>query len=158
MSDRITVMNDGQIEQVGEVTDLYESPETRFVASFLGETNLFEGEITLADGRITLFDGDLEVTLNPDALEDDVVDGQDVAYTVRPESLHISDGELDTDNQWSGVVENAIYKGSMTLYEVDVGGRVLKVQRQRRKGGRPFEEDEEVVVGFDADEGELIVD
>jgi spermidine/putrescine transport system ATP-binding protein len=158
MSDRIAVMNEGQVEQVGEVTDLYERPKTRFVATFLGETNLFEGTIARANGHTVLVDGEFEVTLNPDSLSSAVADGSNVAYTVRPESLRIDSETLPVDNQWSGVIENTIYKGSNSVYEVRCGDRLLKVQRQRDKGVSPFSEDEQVVVGFDATEGELIAD
>ncbi|MBP2252401.1 spermidine/putrescine transport system ATP-binding protein [Halarchaeum solikamskense] len=154
MSDRIAVMNDGQIEQVGEAMDLYEHPNTRFVASFLGETNLFEGRISRADGRVVLA-GDIDVTL----VQDDGVDlteGQNAAYTVRPESLRLG-ADLAADNAWEGVVENAIYKGSRTLYEVDVGERVLTVQFQRQQGVERFDEGEDVLIGFDSDDGELVL-
>lgn len=158
MSDRIAVMNDGQIEQVGAVTDLYEHPESRFVAEFLGETNLFEGEVTRADGEVTLLDDGMEVTLRPDELATDVEYGTNVAYTVRPENLHIADASLDVENVWSGVVENAIYKGSTTIYEVQVGDRLLKVQQQRNKGVETFDEEEDALVGFDSEDGELVAE
>ena len=67
-------------------------------------------------------------------LDEEVRNGQSVVYTIRPESLATDDRTLETDNVWNGVVENATYKGSFTVYEVDIGGRLLKVQRQRRAG------------------------
>lgn len=158
MSDRIAVMNEGSIEQIGGVDDLYEDPETRFVAEFLGETNLFEGELLRAGDDYALTDGEFEVTLDPTTLGEEVRHGQSVVYTIRPESLAIDDRTLETDNVWNGVVENAIYKGSFTVYEVDIGGRLLKVQRQRQAGVGRTEEGQSVVVGFDADEGELLVE
>jgi spermidine/putrescine transport system ATP-binding protein len=155
MSDRIAVMNEGQIEQVGEVTDLYEHPESRFVAEFLGETNLFDGELTVADGQATLVD-DVEVTLDEAMLPEDGEYGSHVAYTIRPENVKVAGGDLETENVWSGDVENAIYKGSTTLYEVSVGSRLFKIQEQRNKGVEGFDEDDSVLVGFDAADGELI--
>lgn len=109
-------------------------------------------------GGYLLTDGSFEFDLDPDALGEDVSNGQQVAHTIRPESLYIDERALDVDNVWDGVVENAVSKGSFTLYEVDVGGRLLKVQRQRRAGARLIDEGQEVVVGFDADEGELVHD
>src|SRR5829696_2864246 len=51
MSDRIAVMNEGKIEQIGTPTGLYDAPRTRFVASFIGESNFFEGRLIQGDGR-----------------------------------------------------------------------------------------------------------
>lgn len=158
MSDRIAVINDGRIEQVGTVTELYERPKSRFVAEFVGETNLLEGKLTRQNGEL-LIDGELAFTLTAAAHDQLPADSDWVVFTVRPESLRITArGELDTDNSWDGKVTNAIYKGSNTLYEVDVGNRSLRVQQQRQKGTQAFAEDAEVTVGFDADEGTIIPD
>jgi len=155
MSDRIAVMHEGRLEQVGSVTELYERPETTFVADFLGETNLFEGTARRVDGRLELTAGDLTVRL--DAGTHGGPDGDRLAYTVRPESLRIArDGDLDRDNVWRGRVANAIYKGATTMYEVGVGDRLLRVQQQRQKGVPVYDEGDEVLVGFDGDEGELV--
>ncbi|MGM0718000.1 MAG: ABC transporter ATP-binding protein, partial [Halobacteriota archaeon] len=54
MSDRIAVMNEGHLEQVGTVTELYEKPESRFVAEFVGETNLIEGSLTRSNGMLEI--------------------------------------------------------------------------------------------------------
>lgn len=160
MSDRIGVMNDGQLEQVGAATDLYEHPDSKFVAEFLGETNLFEGPAGSDNGVLTLDDADLTINIALDSMTEEVDgtidDGAPVAFTIRPESMQVSDGELDCDNQWRGQIQNAIYKGSNSLYEVDVGGRILKVQRQRQQDEGMFAEGEEVMIGFNSTEGELI--
>jgi spermidine/putrescine transport system ATP-binding protein len=157
MSDRIAVMNEGRIEQTGSVTDLYERPETRFVAEFLGETNLFEGSAARENGRFTVTDGDVRVRVAAADFDGRVADGSTVAFTVRPERLSIAgEGGLERQNTWSGTVLNAIYKGSNTLYEVDIGGRIVKVEQQRTRGVDLYEQDERVTVGFDDEDGEII--
>lgn len=158
MSDRIAVMNNGEVEQVDEVTDLYEHPRSRFVADFLGETNLFEGSVSRENGHLRLTSEDGDIRIDANGVDAGEMDGRTVTYTVRPESLRIGNGSLETTNSWTGVVENAIYKGSTTLYEVEVGNRLLKAQRQRQQNIRPFEENDEVTVGFDSNEGELIIE
>jgi ABC-type Fe3+/spermidine/putrescine transport system ATPase subunit len=70
--------------------------------------------------------------------------------------MRIGRDTLDCRNEWTGTVENAIYSGSDTVYEVDVGARTMRVQRQRRTDIEMFDEAETVVVGFDGDDGELI--
>ncbi len=157
MSDRIAVMNDGRIEQTGSVTELYEHPQTRFVAEFLGETNVFEGAATVRNGRVVIADGDLNASVAPGRHGSSITDGTRVAFTVRPERMSIAgDGEIDRENSWPGEVVNAIYKGSTTLYEVDVGGRIVKIEQQRTRGVSLFDEDERVVVGFDGEDGEIV--
>lgn len=162
MSDRVGVMNDGRLEQVGAATELYEHPDSKFVAEFLGETNLFEGRAARENGVLTLSDADLTITIDLEAMTDEIDgplgDGATVAFTVRPESMLVSAGELDCDNQWTGRIQNAIYKGSNSLYEVDVGDRILKAQRQRQQDAVMFSEGEEVTIGFNSTEGELISD
>jgi len=157
MSDRIAVMNEGHVEQTGGVTDLYEHPATKFVADFLGETNLFEGFLTTNEHGAVL-DGDLRVQLHDDVVEGLADAGDGTTYTVRPESLLISDDELVTGNSWRGVVENAIYKGSNTLYEVRVDGRTLRVLQQRTRDVALHDEGDDVYVGFDVEEGEIVTE
>jgi spermidine/putrescine transport system ATP-binding protein len=157
MSDRIAVMNDGEVEQTGGVTDLYEHPATKFVADFLGETNLFEGTVTRKDNGAVL-ESDLRIDLSRDVVEDNAKSGDNVTYTVRPESLIISDNQLDTGNAWRGVIENAIYKGSNTLYEVRVDGRTLRILQQRTRTVALHDEGDEVYVGFDVEEGEVVTE
>ena len=156
MSDRIAVMNEGKVEQVGPVTDLYERPKNTFVAQFLGETNLFEGTIRRENGRATLDCDGMEVVLDGDA-GDDYADAASHAFTIRPENVGIvEDDEMVPDNVWTGTVRDVIYKGSTTLYEIDIGDRLLKIQQQRSTDSRRYEENDEVSVGFDPNSGKVI--
>jgi len=155
MSDRVAVINHGRLEQVGDVTELYERPDSRFVAEFLGETNLFEGPTEVRNGRITLREGDVSIDLDSSQFAG-IEAGATYAYAIRPESMQMDDGSPAFDNRWTGRVDNVIYKGSTTLYEVDIGSHTLKIQRQRRKDIEMFDEGDDVVVGFDGEDGELI--
>ncbi|MGM0717999.1 MAG: TOBE domain-containing protein, partial [Halobacteriota archaeon] len=84
-------------------------------------------------------------------------DSDSAVLTIRPESLRlVARNDLDSDNWWNGTVSNVVYKGSSTLYEVDIGERIVRIEKQRQKGERSFEEGAAVTVGFDADEGKLI--
>jgi spermidine/putrescine transport system ATP-binding protein len=157
MSDRAGVVNEGSLEQVGGVTELYERPTSTFVAEFLGETNLFQGRAEVKNGMVTLSDDDLQIDIETDRFSSNPSDTTH-AYTIRPESMHIASEDLDCTNTWTGTVRNVIYKGSNTLYEVAVGVRTMKVQRQRRKDIEMFDENESVLIGFDSQDGELIVE
>src|SRR4029453_7890882 len=83
MSDRIAVMNEGRIEQIGTPTELYDAPATRFVASFIGESNFLEGRVLESAGGICAVDVDGVGVIRAPA-HDSLVSGASVTATVRP--------------------------------------------------------------------------
>ena len=131
MSDRIAVMSGGVALQVGGPGEIYERPNCKFVADFIGETNFLEGtvcgvnngtaEVELAPGVRVRAD------LTPDQL---VRDGQKVTVAVRPEKLHLSDGHPGA-NPITGRVEEVVYIGTDTQYGVRLdGGQKVRVRAQ----------------------------
>lgn len=127
LSSRIGVMTAGEIVQIGTPREIYEYPQNRFVADFIGSVNIFEGRIT-ADGE------DHVIVASPDAGTDIYVPhgisgviGQKVAVAVRPEKVQISKGELgDLRNKISGTIDEIAYMGNSSVYQVrlDSGKRV----------------------------------
>lgn len=121
LSDRVGVMDRGQITQVGPPRELYEQPNSLFIANFLGALNSFTGRvISSADGfsDVKLADADLSVNI---AAEIPVEDEQRVVVTVRPEKLEVfadAEGKPGTRNSFKGVVENIAYMGHLTVYRV----------------------------------------
>ena len=156
MSDRIAVMNDGQIEQIGPVDELYTSPETQFVATFIGETNLFEG--TISDDGKTVETDDGRFTLSVSAGADD--GGRSGAVSVRPEEVILEpyDDSSGHANEWTGVVLDTIYKGSLKLYRIEVNGKHFEVERQINEETTNFEEGDEVTVSFPTEACKVILD
>jgi len=132
MSDRIAVMNKGRYEQLGDPESLYEHPTTRFVAGFLGVSNLLPGMVEGRDGdyvAVRLADG--SSVRAPRA----VAEGHDtISVGVRPEKLRLREPSEETPaghNQLSGVVRNASYQGVSTQYQIDArGGARLTVYEQ----------------------------
>jgi putative spermidine/putrescine transport system ATP-binding protein len=111
MSDRIAVFNDGRIEQVGTAAEIYEQPNSEFVAGFVGTSNVIKGD---AAERLL---------------------GRAGVYSVRPEKIHI-DTDLSTPvepdmEQVKGTVAEVIYVGSSTRFVVDLeaGARLVAVQQ-----------------------------
>lgn len=104
MSDRIAVMNHGQIEQLGTPKDLYYRPQTRFVASFFGDNNLLEG--SLVEPQI------VETALGklPIAETSNVPPGRKVLLSIRPESLRLGRGKVLV----SARVEEVMFGGAST--------------------------------------------
>ena len=129
MSDRIAVMNKGRYEQLAGPETLYERPTTRFVASFVGASNLLEGKIG-SDGdswTVTLPSGD--VVRAPKSLGDIGTGG---AIGVRPEKLTLLEpGQESKGNRLDGIVVDTSYLGVLTQYTVEgAGGLRLLVSEQ----------------------------
>ncbi|WP_041138587.1 spermidine/putrescine ABC transporter ATP-binding protein [Beduini massiliensis] len=108
MSDTIVIMNDGMIQQIGSPTDIYNEPENRFVAQFIGDSNIVEG-VMLKD-YLVKFDGQ-----EFDCVDYGFDDNEEVDVVLRPEDLDIV--ELG-QGKMSGEVETIIFKG--VHYEITV--------------------------------------
>lgn len=143
VSDRIAVMNEGEILQIGEPFEIYESPATEFVASFIGETNIFRSTVKECSKVET--DDEYLVKLDLDNFTESifVTDyeatriGQGVSYTIRPEKIHVSIEEpikRKNLNIFKGIVEESVYTGfSSKLYVKLDNGKLIKVYKQHIK-------------------------
>ena len=131
MSDRIAVMNKGHYEQLGDPESLYERPTTRFVAGFLGISNLLPAKVSGGDdgyARASLVD---ETAIRvPRAL---VNGSARVNVGVRPEKIRLSEPDAALaagHNRLTGVVRDASYLGVSTQYQVESTGGTLTVYEQ----------------------------
>ncbi len=135
LSDRIAVMNEGRIEQVGSPSEIYEAPCTPFVADFIGDTNLFQGKIDRLGSSL------LQVTtergLRIQAKPGESWNGNapsSVVLSVRPEKIHVS---LDTPpaqtNCFEGRLQHIMYLGTHIHYLVELGSgdRLMVLQPNR---------------------------
>jgi spermidine/putrescine transport system ATP-binding protein len=182
VSDRIAVMNSGDILQVGTPYEIYESPSTDFVARFIGETNLFDGvaaSVVKLDKPDTNGDIEYMVGLDIPALgmvkvtTIDVVDpGQTVSFTVRPEKIVISTerppSKREDINLFQGVVHEPIYSGFQTKFYVKVtnpaesapsGGSLIRVIKQHSKysdEGPDIEWKDSVYLSWSATDGYIV--
>jgi len=130
MSDRIAVMNGGQFEQVGPPEKVYDRPETRFVADFIGRSNIFDGETTAVDGDIATVDcGSTSLRA---AGGGDVGVGERVSVVVRPERILLGeDANGETGRSFEGDVTFKRHLGSIMEYRVRTdAGRELVAVRQ----------------------------
>lgn len=124
MSDRIAVMNNGLIEQIGTSEEIYERPKTKFVASFIGESNLFKGIIESVDGeqaKIRLEDNVINITNNSNFIKEDKV-----YISVRPENMKYSMKEVDNLN-FKAIIKEHSYVGSIikTIATLPNGQEIL---------------------------------
>jgi putative spermidine/putrescine transport system ATP-binding protein len=117
ISDRVVVMNQGRIEQVGRPEDIYSNPQTLFTASFVGATNQLPARLTArAEGRASC--GHFELRLP--ALDPALCDDDDILVLVRPEDITLGGPEAggEAENHLTGVVEVMTFLGPVTRLEV----------------------------------------
>jgi len=116
MSDRIAVMDQGQVLQVGAPTEIYEQPASRFVADFIGEANILPCQVTgRKNGLATVsLAGGLEMQAY---CKSEVAVGQTASLMIRPEKIRIDPGSLSPAG-FPGVVNEMIYLGTATRFEV----------------------------------------
>ena len=136
MSDRIAVMSDGEVQQVGEPEDIYEFPANRFVADFIGDANFIEAEVVgTGDGRTAC--RVLEGTVLNVVDGQSVPDGDKVSLFLRPEKIVLAT-ELSGDGSrsFTGRVLDIDYVGDSTTYRLAIEGDVeLLVRSSSRAGG-----------------------
>jgi iron(III) transport system ATP-binding protein len=121
MSDRIVVMNQGRIEQIGTPTEIYEKPRTLFVAGFIGYINLIPGRVVSKErGMVKISTAACELSNeNPDLR--DLSIGDQVMVVIRPESVHLEEkSPIGARNRLNGRVLNSTYVGSLVRYTLQV--------------------------------------
>lgn len=136
MSDRIAVFNKGKIEQIGSPREIYDQPTTRFVAEFIGETNLLEGKVSaINDNRISveLTSGQTIATANPM----NVTTGQPVLVSVRPERIGFASDNLKTANLISAKVKDCVYQGDHLRVQLENSLGAQYIARVDRKAIEP---------------------
>ncbi|MCP4387581.1 MAG: ABC transporter ATP-binding protein [Gammaproteobacteria bacterium] len=152
MSDRIAVMSDGEVQQIGGPTEIYEHPVNRFVADFIGDTNFLDGEIvSLSDDLVTCRIGSQSMFDAENSGGHKV--GDRVTLFLRPEKITLlAQSETSGPDTRPGKVANIVYLGNQAAYTVDMGdGIELTAQaRPREDGNLPFVMDDPLAVGFSA--------
>ena len=151
LSDRVAVFNDGRIQQIGTPSDLYEHPNSLFVAQFVGESSLFRG--TLEGDRVHAHGRTLTATRGA------LPDTHTVAVVVRPEriAIHANDVEPQADNAVPGRVIQQIYFGNARKVEVrlDDGSTVL-VRESASAALAPVHADDTVWLTFRREDASVL--
>jgi iron(III) transport system ATP-binding protein len=137
MSDRVLVMRDGHVLQVGSPEDVYRRPADRFVAEFVGQCNLISGRVASTDGGTVVLDvdgGSHRLTLRPDRTP--TLDSQ-VTVVIRPEavSLESPDSKVNGTNTWDANVHAVAFLGDHYQYELQAGPLELTVQTPTKVPG-----------------------
>ena len=180
VSDRIAIMNKGNVLQIGTPFEVYESPATQFVAQFIGETNLFESTVVKCEGYKAKTGEEYMVTLNTPALgmqaqltgdtqatkEEDknilVTDyehtdeGQKVAFTIRPEKIRIT---LEEPNV-NGRKDINVFQSKFYI-KLEKTGTIVKVFKQHTNyldDGPEIQWNDTVYISWSAEDGYIVED
>jgi spermidine/putrescine transport system ATP-binding protein len=155
MSDRIGIMNEGKLLQIGASEDIYENPTSRFVAGFIGETNFIAGTVAEA-GAVRLSNGVVVKARTFSAT------GTEVTVTLRPEKIHLHETAATARpgyNTVDGRIARRIYYGESLYYEIDIGtgdlvdARVENVPSQKR-----HEAGDQIVMAFHPEAAEALTE
>lgn len=167
LSDRIAVMNEGRIEQLGTPAEIYESPGSRFVADFIGDANIFSGTVEEVGEEYVALNS-MDFGSSPTRLvawkDRNLKKGDRIHLSIRPEKLMVSrecPQHKPHRNSLEGTVEDKIYLGSQTQFRVRVGNRVILVQQQHGRyllDTTPITWDEKVWISWHGNDGYMILE
>jgi putative spermidine/putrescine transport system ATP-binding protein len=148
MSDRIAVLNVGQIQQVGSPDELYEKPANLFVADFIGESNILTGKVTeVSDDVCVVATRDGLLLKSPRV--DKVIVGHEASCVIRPEKPVFLEEGGELPNVLQGTVAEVIYLGESTKYRIRTkGGDIFDLRRSSVSGEIRRERGDEVKIGW----------
>jgi putrescine transport system ATP-binding protein len=160
LADRIAVMREGEVVQIGRPSEVYEAPNSRYVADFIGDVNLFEGRVISADGILVRLAAP-ERAAGFEALEDDPLPvGETAWFAVRPEKIELhTQPPTGAPNLLEGRVVDIGYLGDWTTYVVELAtGRTVRAARANaaRIVERPIGWDDTVWLSFAAGAGVVL--
>ncbi|MGH3403737.1 MAG: ABC transporter ATP-binding protein [Streptosporangiaceae bacterium] len=158
MSDRIAVMSEGAIEQLGSPREIYEHPGTRFVAGFIGTSNLLSGPVSRLSGDLAVLEpGDEQQIVVP--LRDVRAPvGTELELTVRPEKISLSAEPPAADCRLRGTVTEVVYLGTSTSYSLTTatGADIVVFRQNAATADGDLERGTSVWLSWDAGHSYLI--
>ncbi|MDL2407507.1 ABC transporter ATP-binding protein [Rhizobium calliandrae] len=162
MADRIAVMSHGKVVQVATPAEIYEAPNSRFVADFIGDVNILDGNVTRAKGGTVEIAVDNGFILRT-ATGEMPTEGSRAGFAIRPEKLRVTPRPPANAsvNAAEGEIWDIAYLGDMTVLHVKLkSGQVVKASSLNavRAVEEPFAYDQDVWVSFDENAGVLLRD
>ncbi|CAN7278097.1 ABC transporter ATP-binding protein [Bosea sp. LjRoot9] len=161
MADRIVVMRDGRLEQVGGATEIYQKPASRFVATFLGASNLFSGKVETRDGAgalVSVADG---FGLLVDGLPNEA---REATVSVRPEAIVVEPlgngvPRAETPNSVVATIDQVVYRGFINHYYLKLhsGSEIIAYQQNRTsEGASSFAPGDKVIARWDTSSNHVL--
>jgi putative spermidine/putrescine transport system ATP-binding protein len=156
LSDRIAVMNQGRIEQLGTPQEIYARPINWFVADFIGESNLLRGRLATGESgtAVALLEGGMRIKV---PASPDFAPGSEVGLLVRPERPRLLTDGMPADNALSGSITEIVYVGESVKYRLRIGERLeLLVRWPFRERSVTLAVGDLVTVGWDITDMHLV--
>jgi len=154
LCDRIAIMNQGKIEQIGTAEEIYEQPRTRFIADFIGDTNFIDGKICMHEESVSTIEAD---TLICHAKQTDRFDlGEAVTLCIRPERILLGASSDECDPQHPALIINLIYSGPVRRCIVELPNRVRLKADLDAKTSTDFRLGDETQMGWFAKDATLL--
>jgi spermidine/putrescine transport system ATP-binding protein len=162
MSDRIAVMNHGDILQVGDPVTLYERPASRFVADFIGESNFFSGTVKAIEEQVAQLEVGSEI-INVSCGINKTKVGERVTFTVRPEKMMMATSSMEGKGTsgLEAVVEEIVYIGTDTRYILrmyDKSTSVMRLQNTCIDDLQRYQKGDQVRVYWKTEDARIILD
>ena len=155
LSTRMAMMDAGKFQQIGTPSEVYEYPESRLVANFIGSANMFEGRVSQSvTDHAVIHSKELAADFYTDHTMS-IIEGTKVWVAVRPENINLSKTALDVaQNQLKGVVVDIGYHGKTSTYRIRISNdQIIEVSvpsQKRPKGDRhSIDWDEEIYLNWD---------
>ena len=120
IADRLVVLNNGHVQQLGTPEEVYRNPNSRFVADFIGESNFLEGEVTLYDDNSCNVRTAIGTITSGRTPPEGIELGQKVQLSIRPEIIQFNDAPQGIMNVFSGSVQDTLYLGEVAQHHVNV--------------------------------------
>ncbi|MDC9808272.1 ABC transporter ATP-binding protein [Rhizobium binxianense] len=162
MADRIAVMSNGKVVQVATPAEIYEAPNSRFVADFIGDVNIFDGKVASSGNGSVEISVDSGFSVRVASSETPSAGGA-VGFAIRPEKMRVGRAAPANAsvNAAKGELWDIAYLGDMTVFHVKLqSGNIVKASslNAQRSVDDPFTYDQEVWVSFDENAGVLLKD
>ena len=158
MADKVIVMSDALIQQIGTSRQIYEHPRTKFVAEFIGNNNLFKGVLRSRSGSIAFVESAAQIfyVKVPDYIKEVQV-GRDVHFSVRADLMHTGD-RPNMANRITGTYVTTEFMGSLETDVFEVApGLFVHVEQHRSVSDRAYGMGEPETICWPADAGVLLI-
>ncbi|MBD5770555.1 ABC transporter ATP-binding protein [Marinomonas colpomeniae] len=149
MASRVAVMDNGKLLQVDTPNNVYEAPNSTYVANFIGDINIIEGEAKIdAEGLLSIHYSETAAPIQTENTNNQIHDGQSVSFAVRPEKIWIAkEQDVSLPNNVKGLIVDIAYLGNLSIYHIKLeSGQVISAQMTNilRTGQQEFTWDDEV--------------
>jgi ABC-type Fe3+/spermidine/putrescine transport system ATPase subunit len=146
ISDRLIVLHNGVIQQIGSPVEIYERPANEFIASFVGYVNFLEGRVDAvqAETRSLVVATELG-RLELDHTRKDIATGDPVLLVIRPEAVSLSPWSGgESQNMFHGAVESQMYAGNLAKYTIKFGQKEMVIDQYNPMGSQKYSKNEKV--------------